>query len=83
MMMKPAEAQEPSVQPEIDKKVSAENIKYVRIPNDIIPAIHALLVDACRVEAGDAIPPEIVADFFSEAAVRWIHQAASYRKISW
>ena len=59
------------------------NSRYVRIPNDIIPAIEALLIDAGTITPGAPIPPEILADFFSEAAVRWIHEAAAYRNISW
>jgi len=57
--------------------------KYVRIPNHIFPLISALLVDAGKIDPGDPLPPELAADFFSEAAERWLHQAAAYRKISW
>ena len=50
---------------------------YVKIPKRVVPLIKALLLDAGREPT-----PENVADFFSEAAERWMMESATYRNIS-
>ena len=61
--------------------MSLEAGKWVRIPDTLQPLIIALMEDAGQIEPGKPPPPELVAKFFLEAAERWLHQAATYRKI--
>ena len=82
MTKKPAGAKVLLVPQETDK-MSLESGRWVRISDETIPLIIALLEDAGQIEPGAHPPPQLVANFFSEAAERWLHQAASYRKISW
>ena len=63
--------------------MSLEAGRWVRISDDLLPLITALLEDAGQIQPGERPPPELTAKFFSEAAERWMHQAAAYRKLKY